>query len=106
MRHATIILLALLLFACGPPIEGQEAFIRVDTPYAIVARDMVALEEVAAGVSGETVLAMETAGRIYRVGNGTRVRVLNAAARAYHIQIIDGEHAGKTGYTAATFVQR
>ena len=94
-----------ILRVAGPPIDGQEAFIRVDTPSAIVALDMAALQQAAAGVSGETLLAMEADGRIFLVGNGTRVRVVYADARAYHVQIIDGESAGKQGYTLASFVQ-
>jgi hypothetical protein len=93
-----------ILRVAGPPIDGQEAFIRVDTPSAIVALDMVALQQ-AAAVRGETLLAMEADGRIFLVRNGTRVRVVYADARAYHVQIIDGESAGKQGYTPASFVQ-
>ena len=110
-----VILLCVFLYASGlglrlianigPPVDGQEAFIRVDTPSAIVALDMAALQQAAAGVSGETLLAMEADGRIFLVGNGTRVRVVYADARAYHVQIIDGDSAGKQGYTPASFVQ-
>ena len=42
---------------------------------------------------------------IYLLASGTRVRVLQANARQYHIQILDGVYAGVTGYVPAAFVQ-
>jgi len=42
---------------------------------------------------------------IYLLAAGTRVRVLQANARHYHVQILDGAYAGATGYVPAAFVQ-
>jgi hypothetical protein len=42
---------------------------------------------------------------IYLFASGTRVRVLQARARYYQVQIIDGTYAGVTCYVPAAFVQ-
>lgn len=90
-----------LISNIGPPIEGQTAFIRTPSGGPVlIAVDQAALDEAAGGGDAE---AMQRGGRIFLVPSGTRVRVIDADARGYTVELLDG--TGRRGETAASFVQ-
>jgi hypothetical protein len=90
-----------LIANIGPPIDGQTAFIRTPSGGpALFAVDQAALDE---AVKGGDTEGMLKAGRIFLVPNGTRVKVIDADARGYTVELLDG--TGRRGETAATFVQ-
>lgn len=100
MRASTLIL-CLFLAACGPLIEGQEGQLKSPSGgQVIVARDQQTLDEAAKG--GDT-QAMLADGRIFLAPSGTRVRVLDADARGYTVELLDG--SGRRGEVPAAFVQ-
>jgi hypothetical protein len=94
----------------GPVIEGREA--RLDNSGRKVPcyRDLQTFEHVM-GLDTENASDiaqlhhLTETDAIALLASGTRVRVLRAHARYYHIQILDGAHAGATGYVRAAFVQ-
>jgi hypothetical protein len=94
----------------GPVTEGQEARLVNSGRKVPCYRDLQTLEHVArldtenASDIAQLQHLTET-DAIALLASGTRVRVLQANARHYHIQILDGAYAGATGYVAAAFVQ-
>lgn len=104
-----ILVLACVLFyanrvALGflPPMEGQEAFIRVSGPSAIVAAD-IASYRVASRVSPAELQQMEAGGKVFLVPNGTRIRVLEVTPEYTRVQVLS---TGKAGLVPPAFVQR
>ena len=86
-------------------MEGQEAFIRVRGPGAIVAADVDSYRR-AGRVSTAELQQMQAGGQIFLVPNGTRVRVLEVTPEYSRVQILSGEHTGKVGLVPPSFVQR
>ncbi len=94
----------------GPVIEGQEARLVNSGRKVPCYRDLQTFEYV---MRLDTENASDIAQLhhlsetdvIILLASGTRVRVLRAHARHYHIQILDGAYAGATGYVPAAFVQ-
>lgn len=87
-----------------PPMEGQEAAIRVNGPSAIVAVD-IASYRAAGQVSTAELQQMQVSGTVFLVPNGTRVLVLEVTAQYSRIQVLSGEHTGKAGLVPPAFVQ-
>ena len=93
-----------------PLIDGQEAQLVDPGRMVPFCRDLPTFEHV---VRLDTETASDIAQLQYLseteaislLASGTRVRVLQAHARHYHVQILDGPYAGVTGYVPAAFVQ-
>jgi hypothetical protein len=102
--------LKLLQVAPGPPIEGQEGKITVSSgPVAIVAADAAAYDaQIADAQTTDTtgLQARLAQGRVFLVPKGTRVLILAVDGSRYQLRVLEGQHAGKTGFVPLTFVQK
>jgi hypothetical protein len=108
--HVTGPGLKLLQVMSGSVTEGQEARLVNSGRKVPCYRDVQTFENVVRldTENASDVAQLQHLGEtdaISLLASGTRVRVLRANARYYHIQILDGAYAGATGYVPAAFVQ-
>ncbi len=93
-----------------PLIYGQEARLVDSGQSVLFCRDLLTFERVVhLDTENASDIAqlqrLDEAETIALLASGTRVRVLQAKARYYHVQIVDGAYAGAIGYVPAPFVQ-
>lgn len=86
---------------------GQDGYIKISTPEAIISINKETLEEVVNNSvigdnTGTAKLIM--AGKAYFVDNGTKVKVIDKTMTAVKVRILDGNEATNSGWLPFEFV--
>lgn len=91
------------LFVSGPPVEGSEGRIVIDTNTTLAAHDRATFESLRR-LPVEEIARLVDQGKVVQVARGTRVKMIEIDGTRSHVQFLDGEHAGTDGWVATTFV--
>ena len=86
---------------------GQSATLHNGNPDVDVAVDQAALLNLADAAAARNIkkyYSVFDRGRAFRVGDGTRVRIIGAGIYSGEVQILQGASAGRTGYVPQEWI--
>ncbi len=87
---------------------GSDIVLRVNSGDVVVCASKDAYDEFQKLAVAEDYVGMaqmEAAGRLFRVPNGTKARVIDTAFEKREVRIMDGEHTGRSGWVTSSLVQ-
>ena len=112
--HSSFILFTSILLISGCVSQstlrlGEEGLLGAQTEFVAVVVDSEALNEMLKHLENDDTTqfnSMLDRGKLFSVKGKTRVKVISIQSDAAQIEILDGDQAGKTGWTSTELITR